>query len=195
MEGRATRILVAVPIVIVTVADALYVAIAVNRDPRPPEVFTLPFITAYLAVIAVLLAVSLMPRWSTAVRTAFRAAGAGGLLVLGVLALFSIGLPLIIAGTMAAAGTVRTLRGPLFTASSLMGVASAVISVVVLIAGFEVTERMIVCPSYGSMSGGGSGFVTGPYYHDCVDGQLTFHSGSCSSGATDANGNVTHPGC
>ena len=195
MEGRATRVLVAVPIIIIVVADALYVAIVVNQDPRPPELFTLPFVAAYLALMAVVLAASLMHRWSAAVRTAFRAAAAAGLLVLGVLALMSIGLALVIAGAMAAAATVHTLRRPVFTASNLLGPASAVIAVAVLIAGFEVTGRMIVCPAQGSMSGGGSGFLTGPYYYDCVDGHLNFHSGSCTSGAIDENGHVTHPGC
>ncbi len=42
MEGRSTRVLVAVTIVIVVVVDALYVAIVVNQDPRPPELFTIP---------------------------------------------------------------------------------------------------------------------------------------------------------
>jgi hypothetical protein len=195
MEGRATRVLVAVPIVIVVFVDALYVAIVVNQDPRPPELFTLPFVASYQALMAVLLAASLMQRWSAAVRAAFRAAAAGGLLVLGVLALMSIGLALVVAGAMAVAATARTLRRPLFKASNLLGAASAVIAVAVLIAGFEVTGRMIVCPSSGSMSGGGSGFLTAPYYYDCVNGHLNFHSGSCTSGAIDENGNVTHPGC
>jgi hypothetical protein len=195
MEGRPTRVLVAVAIVLVIAADALYLAIVFNQGVYPLESYTIPFVAFYLALAAALLAASLMRRWSAAVRGAFRAAAAGGLLVLGVLALMSIGLALVVAGGLAAAATIRTLRGPLITSSNLLGVASAVTSVVVLIAGFEVTERMIVCPTNGSMSGGGSGFVTGPYYYDCVDGRLTFHSGSCSSGATDANGNVTHPGC
>ena len=69
------------------------------------------------------------------------------------------------------------------------------IAVAVLIAGFEVTGRMIVCPSSGSMSGGGSAFLTGPYYYDCINGHLNFHSGSCNSDAIDENGHVTHPGC
>jgi hypothetical protein len=195
MEGRATRVLVAVAIVIVVLVDALYLAIVVNQSPRPPEVLTFPFVASYLVVMIVLLAVSLMRRWSFGVRTGLRAAAAGGLLVLGVLALFSVGLPLVIAGGLAAAATVRTLRGPVFTPSNLLGAASAVVAVVVLIAGFEVTQRVIVCPAHGSMGGGGTGFVTGPYYYDCVNGQLTVHSGSCNSGATDSNGNITHPGC
>ena len=170
MEGRSTRVLVAVTIVIVVVVDALYVAIVVNQDPRPPELFTIPFIACYLLLMVVVLAVSLMHRWSAATRTALR-------------------------GAMAAAASMRTLRGPMFTPSNLLGAASAVIAVAVLIAGFEVTERIIVCPANGSMAGGGSGFVTGPYYYDCVNGHLNFHSGSCSSDAIDENGNVTHPGC
>lgn len=194
-EGRSTRILVAVPIVVVVAADALYVAIVVNQDPKPLELFTFPFITAYLALMAVLLLVSLMPRWSAAVRTALRAAATGGLLLLGVFALMSIGLALLIAGAMAAAATVRTMQGHMFKRSSLVGAASATIAVAVLIAGFEITGRMIVCPASGSMSGGGSAFLTGPYYYDCVNGHLNFHSGSCNSDAIDENGNVTHPGC
>ena len=154
-----------------------------------------PFIATYLVVIAALLAASLVRRLSPTVRLSFRAGAAGGLLVLGVLALFSIGLPLVVAGVMATGATVRTLRGPLVTSSSLWSVGAAVIAVVVLIAGFEATERMIVCPAHGSSGGGGTRFVTGPYYYDCVDGRLTFHSGSCSSTSVDANGNISHPGC
>jgi hypothetical protein len=195
MEGRATRVLVAVAIFLVVVADALYLAIVFNQGPRPPESFTIPFIASYLLLLAVALVVSLMSRWGVSVRVALRAAAAAGLLVLGVLALMSIGLALVIAGAMAFAATVRTLRRPVLTRSNLLGVASAVIAVAVLIAGFEVTGRIIVCPAQGSMSGGGSGFLTGPYYYDCVNGHLNYHSGSCNSDAIDENGNVTHPGC
>ena len=195
VEGRATRVLVAVPIVLVVVADALYLAIVLNQGLNPPESFTTPFVAAYLAAMAGLLMVSLMQRWSVAVRAALRAAAAAGLLVIGVLALMSIGLPLVIAAAMATAATVRTLPRPVLKASNFLGAASAVIAVAVLMAGFEITGRMIVCPSTGSMSGGGSGFLTGPYYYDCVNGHLNFHSGSCTSGAIDENGHVTHPGC
>jgi hypothetical protein len=195
MDGRATRVLVAIAIFLVVVGDALYLAIVFNQGVHPLESYTTPFIAFYLVLMAGLLGASLMRRWSTAVRGAFRAAAAGGLLVIGVLALMSIGLALVIAGGLAAAATVRTLRGPLITSSNLLGVTSAVIAVAVLIAGFEVTERLIVCPAQGSMGGGGSGFLTGPYYYDCVDGHLTFHSGSCNSEAIDPNGTVTHPGC
>jgi hypothetical protein len=165
------------------------------QEGGAPDAYTVPFVAAYLVIIATLLAASLMRPLSPGLRFPLRAAAAAGLLVLGVLSLFSIGLPLVVAGAMATGATVRTLRGPLLTSSSLFAVGAAVIAVVVLIAGFEVTERMIVCPAHGSSGGGGNGFVTGPYYYDCVDGRLSFHSGSCSSTSIDANGNVSHPGC
>ena len=76
-----------------------------------------------------------------------------------------------------------------------MALGAAAIAVAVLVAGFTVIAGIIVCPEQGSMSGGGTGFLTGPYYYDCVNGELRYHSGSCNTGETDANGNVSHPGC
>jgi hypothetical protein len=186
-------------LVIVLATDAAYLSLVRGQtngvDGQVLDVFTLPFVAGYVLAMAALLAASLVRWWSAAVRMPLRAAAAGGLLVLGVIAIFSIGLPLVIAGAMATGATVRTLRGPQLTKSSLSAVAAAVVAVVVLVAGFEVTERMIVCPAHGSMGGGGTGFVSGPYYYDCVNGQLSFHSGSCNSGSTDSTGNITHPGC
>jgi hypothetical protein len=174
---------------------AAYLLLKVGQRDTALYAFTVIFVACYLIAMAALLGASLMPRWSAAVRLSLRAGAAGGLLVLGVLAISSIGLPLLIAGAMATGATVRTLRGPFVTPSSLSAVAAAALAVVILVAGFEITERLIVCPAQGSSGGGGNGLVTGPYYYDCVDGQLTFHSGTCGSTSIDSNGNVTHPGC
>lgn len=174
---------------------AAYLLLILGQGGAPSDIVTVAFVASYLAALAALLAASLLRRSSTVVRLALRAAAAGGLLVLGVLAIFSIGLPLLIAGAMATGAAVRTRRGPFLSPLSIWAVAAAAVAVVVLVAGFEVTERMIVCPAHGSSGGGGTGLVTGPYYYDCVNGQLTFHSGSCNSAASDSNGNVTHPGC
>ncbi len=175
--------------------DAAYLLLKFGQSGASLEIVTVAFVAFYLAALGALVGASLMRRWSASARLPLRAAAAGGLLVLGVLAISSIGLPLLIAGAMATGATVRTLRGPFATPSSLSAVAAAVVAVAVLVAGFEVTERLIVCPAHGSASGGGSGLVTGPYQYECVDGRLTFHSGSCTSTAIDSNGNVTHPGC
>jgi len=46
-----------------------------------------------------------------------------------------------------------------------------------LVAGLEITGRLIVCPATGTASGTGSGLVTGGYSYQCNEGTLTFHSG------------------
>jgi hypothetical protein len=194
-DSRAARFMTWFAVVFALATDAVYLVLILGQRGSPGDVVTVGFVAAYLVVLAALLAASLLSRWSVVVRLSLRAGAAGGLLVLGVLAIFSIGLPLLIAGAMATGATVRTLRGPFLSASSISAVAAASVAVAVLVAGFEATERMIVCPAHGSSGGGGTGLVTGPYYYDCVNGQLTFHSGSCNSAASDSNGGVTHPGC
>lgn len=196
MEGRAARIMAWAAFAIVLLTDALYLGLMIGQPERSPDVFTVPFVAGYLLLMAVLLGISLLRRPRiVAARTWLRAGAAGGLLVLGILAAFSIGLPFILAGALATGAAVRALRGPQLTAAAFSGVAAALIAVALLVAGFEVTERMIVCPAHGSAGGGGTGLVTGPYYYECVNGQLRFHSGSCSSSSIDSSGNVSHPGC
>ena len=182
-------------LVFAVATDAAYLLLKFGQGGATFDVATVVLVACYLLATAALLGGSLMRRWSAAVRLPLRAAAAGGLLVLGVLAISSIGLPLLFSGAMATGATVRTLRGPIATPSSLSAVAAAVVAVAVLVAGFEITERIVLCPARGSSGGGGTGLVTGPYYFECVDGQLTFHSGSCTSTSIDSNRNVTHPGC
>jgi len=195
IDSRAARFMAWFALVFALATDAAYLLLKVGESDTAIYVFTVAFVACYLVALAALLGASLMRRWSAGIRLSLRAGAAAGLLVLGILAISSIGLPLLIAGAMATGATVRTLRGPFVTPSSLSAVAAAVLAVVVLVVGFEVTERAIVCPAHGSSSGGGTGLVTGPYFYDCINGQLTFHSGSCSSSSIDSSGNVTHPGC
>jgi hypothetical protein len=195
IDTRTARFMAWFALVFALATDVAYLLLKLGQGGAALDAYTVPFVAGYLLVMAALLLVSLTRLGSAAARMPLRAAAAGGLLVLGVLAIFSIGVPLVIAGAMATGATVRTLRGPFMTSSSLTAVAAAVAAVAVLVAGFEVTERIIVCPSNGTVSGGGSGYVTGPYYFDCVDGRLNFHYGSCTASAIESSGQVTHPGC
>jgi hypothetical protein len=149
------------------------------------------FIAGYILLMAALKVASLRAGLGGRGRMILRAGAAGGLLVLGALALASIGLALVVASVLAfvSAGMVAVEKGP--GAVAFSGTA-ALLAVVVLIAGFEVTERIVFCPAHGYMGGGGTGFVTGPYHYECVNGQLKWGSGLCThDGATiDANGNV-----
>ena len=130
----------------------------------------MPFVAAYLALMAIVAAVSttVAPRW----RAALLGACSGGLLLLGFLALFSIGLPLIVAGLVAFAGLLRTINdsaGRRMAAGT--SIAGALAALVVLFAGFVVTERIIGCPP-GVISGsGGGGFLTSSYSYTCRNGR------------------------
>jgi hypothetical protein len=71
-------------------------------------------------------------------------------------------------------------------------VAAAVLAIAVLVGGFEVTERLIICPARGLSGGSGYGLISGGYHWTCVDGRLEFGSGFCSTsgGGIDANGHA-----
>jgi hypothetical protein len=178
VDSRQARFMTWFALVFALATAVAYLVLKSSQGDGMLDQSTVVFVAAYLLALSTLLAVSLMRRWSAVVRLSVRAAAAGGLLVLGVIAIFSIGLPLVIAGAMATGATVRTLRGPFVNPGSLAAVAAAAVAVALLVAGFEVTERMIVCPSQGTASGSGQGLVSGPYHYECVNGRLSFHSGS-----------------
>ena len=71
----------------------------------------------------------------------------------------------------------QTLAGQGFAVPVRSVLVPALLAIVVLLVLFDTTERMLVCPDQGTTGGGGSGFLTGPYHYECVDGTLTYHSG------------------
>jgi hypothetical protein len=171
-----------------TLADVVaYLLIIRAQGGGPPDAFTIPFVAGYMVVMALLLWLSLLDRprlvW---LRPAMRACAAAGLLVLGFFAIFSIGLPIFVAGILATVSAVTALAGRNLKNAMLSEVAAGLIALTVLVGGFEVTQRIIVCPAGGTMGGGGSGFLTGAYQYECVNGTLTWHSGGCN-GVTKGN--------
>jgi hypothetical protein len=193
--GRPTATLVWASVVLVLGVLVAYLLLIRAQGQAQPDAFTVPFVASYLALMAVLLWLSLLDRPRLAsLRPALRGAGAAGLLVLGIIAAFSVGLPIFAAGVLAAIAAIRALAGPRLRMAVVSEVAAAVIALIVLVGGFEVTQRLIFCPPTGSISGGGSHFVTGTYHYQCLDGTLTMYSGDCyevSSGAAYSSGNVT----
>jgi hypothetical protein len=191
-ESRTLRRLVWIPIVIVVVADIGYVLLIRSQASNSPDGFRVLFVAAYLALMAVMLGVSMLTRpIIIRLRPFLRAGAAAGLLVLGVLAIFSIGIPIVVAGALATGAAVRSLSGRRMPAV-ITEIAAAVVAIAVLVAGFEITERLIICPAKGVSGGSGYGLVTGGYHWVCVDGQLDFRSGFCSSTSEgiDANGHA-----
>lgn len=161
--------------------------------------FTVTFVAGYMLLMAIVLTLSLLDRPRlVAMRPVLRTAAAAGLLVLSVFALFSIGLLIALAGVLATIGAIRSMAVPqLARRPGLLEIAAAVIAVTVLMGGFVVTQRLILCPPQGTMSGSTSGFITGGFSYQCNDGRLTMQSGDCNSGSgtTDSNGNATTSGC
>jgi hypothetical protein len=191
-EGRTLRLMTWIAFVIVVVTAFPYVLIIRAQESSPADAFTVPFVAAYLALMAAMLGVSLREE-SLAVRfrPALRGGAAVGLLAVGALALMSIGILLVVAGGLAAAAAVMTLAGRHWS-TVIYEVAAALVALALLVAGFEVTGRLIICPAKGLSGGSGYGLVTGGYHWTCVDGHLDYRPGFCSSsgGGIDANGHA-----
>lgn len=186
--------------IVLVLADLIVYVVLIRSQGEPqPDAFTVPFVAGYLALMAVALWMSLLDRpLLVSLRPALRATAAAGLLLMGIFAAFSIGLPIFAAGVLATVAAIRALAGPRLRNAVLSEVAAAVIAVTVLVGGFELTQRLVLCPPTGSIGGGGSGFVTGGYHYQCVNGTLTWYSGDCNgvTGGTDTNGNtISANGC
>ena len=198
--GRASATLIWVSIALVLADVIAYRAIlGAQGGPPPDSAAIVPFVGGYMLLMAALLGLSLLGNRRVAMLgPAMLAAAAAGLMLLGFFALFSIGLAIFVAGVLAGIAAIRTLVARSSRNAILSGVAGAVIAVTLLLGGFEVTQRIIVCPPTGTMGGGGSGFLTGPYHYTCVNGKLTMYSGDCNgvTGGFDANGNpIAANGC
>jgi hypothetical protein len=135
--SRDTR--VGRPTALVVLADLVVYGLLIRGQGEPqPDAFTVPFVAAYLTLMALALWLSLLERPAhVTLRPALRATAAAGLLPLGVIAVMSIGLPIFAAGVLAAVAAIRALAGPRLRNAVLAEVAAAVIAVTVLVGGFE----------------------------------------------------------
>ena len=171
MDGPAARILVGLAVVAVAATDALYLAIVAGQGGEPtPDVLTVPFVAGYLALMGVLLLLSLNAQ--PEVTPGLRAAASAGLLGLGFLSGFMIGLAVLVAAGLAVASTVLALirrSSPRILGSSAI---AAFLAVAVLVAGFQFAWQYLVCPPTGQMSGTTAGFF-GQASYQCDGGRLT----------------------
>jgi hypothetical protein len=87
------------------------------------------------------------------------------------LALFSIGLLLFVMGLVSIGGLVMGIRGAtnhgFATGASIAG---ALLAVLIMVAGFAISDRIIACRP-GVDSGGGTGFLTSSYSYTCQNGR------------------------
>ncbi len=165
--------------VLAVLMDAVYWQLVGQGITNMPLPYRVPFVAVFIFAMAVAATASLEERLRD-VRAALLALSATGLLALGWLAIFSIGLPLLIVGGIMAAAAFTAVIASRQPRGALMAVAGVVAALVLLVTGFELTERVISCPATGYASGGGQRLVTGPYHYQCVDGRLTIRPGLCN---------------
>ena len=181
VERPVVRITSLVAVAIVLGVEVLYVSIinAQNQDSPDALPYVPRFVAGYLAVMAALVALALVPRREIEpLRFPMRAAAAAGLLGFGVLAAASIGLPLVVAGILVGVALGRTqLESRGSRLRRLAGVAAAVLSVAVGVVGVDLAGRAIVCPEVGTSGGGGTHLLGGSYQYECNNGELHMTSG------------------
>ena len=167
------RVLVGVAVIALAAIVALYLAIVRSQGGAPIDTpWVVPFVAGYLVLMALLLALSLLV--PQGVRPVLRGAASAGLLVLGVLAAFSIGVAVLIAAALAMAATFLDLSAKPGARSVASAVAGALVAVVSLLVGFQISWTHIECPPSGESGGTTAGFIHENSYQ-CSDGRLTGH--------------------
>jgi hypothetical protein len=164
--------------IIAAADDALYLGFVGTQGGSDPQFLRVPFVAIFIALMAICAALSSRAsatRW----RPLLLGVSAAGLLLLGYFAMFSIGLPLVLAGVLASLGLINALGQARFSretsgkAAVAMAAGGAVLAVVVLLAGFSFAELAVQCPSNGVESGSGPSLLGGSYQYSCVNGKLT----------------------
>ncbi len=157
-----------------------------QQDGQEPDVLRIPFVFAFLALLGTAALAGV--RWP-----AWLGFAAGGQLGLGLVAIFSIGLPLLGAGLLASLALAGALAKEWRTGRLLRAGLGGAAAVAILIAGSEVVDRVILCPPGRYVSGSGYHLLTGGYHWECVNGELHYAAGFCSQGggSSDTSGRGT----
>jgi hypothetical protein len=186
------RWLAVISAVIAALTDILYFGVVVGLGGHDPIRWRVAFVATYIAVLAMTAALSARAS-ASAWQPALLGLSAVGLLATGYIAIFSIGLPLLLAGALAFIALAVSLTASRQPAGLLKAGAGALIALVIFVGGFEASERAIACAPTEFETGSGSGLLSGPYHYTCVNGKLTLYPGECNhgGGSMDASGNVT----
>jgi hypothetical protein len=165
------RLLGVIAAIVVVTVDLLYVwYIEFVQSGVSDQPWRVPFVASYLGVLAICALLSAVVSGGSW-RVVLAGASASGLLVLGFLAVFSIGLPLVVMGLLTVAALVTTVKSePHPGLAAGASVAGALVAVVVLLAGLGISERIIAC-SPRAVSGGGTTFLSGSYSYTCQNGR------------------------
>lgn len=191
--GARLRSIILVAVILAAVDDFLYVSEVVGPPHQRgyPLVSRPAFVGAFIAITAISAALSLRSsaaRW----RTPLLGLGSVGLIAMGYIAMFSIGVPLLVAGLLCLIALIGTLVASGRRIAVLKAVVGGLLALAIFVGGFELTAQAITCPPHGFEGGSGSSFLRGSFHYLCVDGKLTIRPGECNHGGAtvDASGHV-----
>ncbi|MEA2645604.1 MAG: hypothetical protein QOE92_687 [Chloroflexota bacterium] len=177
---------------ITLVVDAGYLRLLNEQGGPGEETLRVPFVAGTIAAMALLaLLGSLRPL--ERLRPVLLAVSFAGLAVMGALAIFSIGLALLLAALPIGLAMLRSTLRPSWAPHLLQGAAGTLLGLAVVVGGFEATEIPTSCPPRGSGGGGGSSLLSGPYVYTCSNGKLTVSHPGCNATSTSfaSDGTVT----
>jgi hypothetical protein len=184
---------VLIVVIVACAVDILYVSQIVG--PPGGRGYSLPwrsvFVALFIAAMTIAAALAIRPS-ATGGRTVLLGLSSVGLLAMGYLAIFSVGLPLLVAGLGLLVALIYAVVASRQPAGVMRAAAGGLLALVIFFGGFELTAQAITCPAHGFEGGTGSSFFGGPYHYTCVDGKLTIRPGECSymGASMDPSGHV-----
>jgi hypothetical protein len=176
---------------LVVVIDVFYLALIRSQASERVVSLRVPFVAGFIGVMAL---AAVLGSWRRLDRYARLLLGlsAGGLVAMGLIAIFSVGILILLAAVPIVIAAVQSLvrvRRPIGIVQAFGGL---VLALAVFLAGIQLTEIPVACPLRGYEAGSGSGLVSGPYHWTCVNGKLTVAPGECTHGGAtvDPSGTV-----
>ena len=171
--------------------DGVYLAVIETQHDAGVLSFRVPFVAGFIAVAGVAAGLASWPRLD---RRAPLLLGfsAASLVAMGVIAIFSVGIAILLAAVPVVVAAVLSLSRARQPLGLMQGLGGFVLALVVFVAGLQLTEMPVACPPTGYVAGSGPGLFSGPYHWTCVNGKLTVGPGECNRGGAtvDPSGKV-----
>lgn len=159
--------------IIAAAVDIFYLGYAGGQTgPSTGEVLRVPFVAGTIALAAAASALAARPS-SGKFRPLLLGFSTGALITIGFFGIFSIGFPLLLAGVLTLVDLLKTTLQARKVAGSLLAIGGIVAAIVIVLAGFEIAPRVVVCPPTGSESSSGVGPLGDSYRWSCTNGKFT----------------------
>ena len=188
---RGVRRLAAVGAGLAGLVCLLYLVVVSGQPGDGAISLRVPFVAAFIAAMALAAAAAAGKR-ADRFAPLLLGLSAAGLLAMGVIAIFSIGVALLVAAIPILVAAVLAVQRSHELAGVVQLVGGLALALAVFVVGIRVTEVPVACPPSGYESGSGPGLFSGPYHWTCVNGRLTVAPGECTRGGAtiDRNGHV-----